>query len=94
MASRALKTDRPQCLARWSPQFAIEQYRVAAPMSNTPKSLMRNYAEGALISRELHDMMHQDAADARFDVELGGYEDRHELMRRMYAVRIRKEKAR
>ncbi len=55
---------------------------------------MTHYADGALISRELHDMVHQDAADARFDAEFGGYEDRYELMRRIYAVRIRKEKAR
>ena len=63
-------------------------------MSNN-KALMTHYADGALISRELHDMMHQDAADARFDMELSsGYEDRYELMRRIYAVRIRKEKTR
>lgn len=42
---------------------------------STPKSLMTHYLEGALISRELHDMMHQYAADARFEVELKGYED-------------------
>lgn len=43
-------------------------------MSNN-KALMTHYAEGALISRELHDMVHQYAADARFEAELSRYED-------------------
>lgn len=63
-------------------------------MSNN-KALMTHYAEGALVSRELHDMMHQYAADARFDLELSsGYEDRYELMRRIYMRRLRGEKTR
>lgn len=57
-------------------------------MSNN-KALMSHYIEGALISRELHDLMHQYAADARFDAELSGYEDNYELMRRTYASYIR-----
>lgn len=52
-------------------------------MSVQPKSLMTQYAEGALISRELHDMMHQYAADARFEIELSGHEEN--LTSRMYA---------
>ena len=63
-------------------------------MSNN-KALMTHYADGALISRELHDMMHQDAADARFDMELSsGHEEKYELMRRICAGRLRKEKRR
>lgn len=46
---------------------------------SAPKSLMTHYLEGALISRELHDMMHQYAADARFEAELKGYEDRYSI---------------
>ena len=57
-------------------------------MSNN-KALMTHYADGALVSRELHDMMHQDAADARFDAELSGYKDNYDLMRRTYASDIR-----
>ena len=39
-------------------------------MSNTPKALMTQYAEGCLISRELQDMMVDYAAQARFDSEM------------------------
>ena len=39
-------------------------------MSNIPKSLMRHYTEGSIISRELEQMMYNYAADARFDREL------------------------
>ncbi|MEE8481957.1 MAG: hypothetical protein V3S12_01260 [Acidiferrobacterales bacterium] len=39
-------------------------------MSNEPKSLMTQYAEGCLISRELQDMMVDYAAQARFDSEM------------------------
>jgi len=60
-------------------------------MSNN-KALMSHYIEGALISRELHDMLHQSAADARFDAELNGYEDNYDLMRRTYASYIRRRK--
>lgn len=62
-------------------------------MSNN-KALMTHYLEGALISRELHDMMHQDAADARSDVRLSGYEDNYDLMRRAYGEYLRKRKSR
>ena len=62
--------------------------------SNTPKSLMRNYAEGALVSRELHDMMYEYAADARFEAGLSGYEDNYDLIRRTYASYIRGRKPR
>ena len=41
----------------------------------TGKALMTHYVEGSIVSRELHDMMHQYAADARFDAELSGFED-------------------
>ena len=50
---------------------------------------MTHYADGALVSHELHDMMHQYAADARFDAELSGYEDNYDLMRRTYVSYIR-----
>ena len=56
------------------------------------KALMTHYAEGALISHELHDMMYESAAEARFDAELSGYEDNYDLMRRIYAGRLKKEK--
>ena len=56
---------------------------MATPVGNN-KALMTHYAEGALVSRELHDMMHQYAADARFDAELSGHEDNYDLMRRAY----------
>ena len=39
-------------------------------MSNTPKSLMSYYIQGAIISRELEHMMLDYAANARFDREL------------------------
>ncbi len=55
---------------------------------------MTHYAEGALVSRELHDMMYESAADARFDAELSGYEDNYDLMRRTYASYIRGRKLR
>ncbi len=55
---------------------------------------MRYYAEGSIISRELEQMMHQDAADARFEVGLSGYEDNYALMRRKYASAIRAHKPR
>ena len=61
-------------------------------MSNN-KALMTHYLEGALVSRKLHDMMHQYAADARFEAELSGHEE-YELMRRIYIGRLRKEKIR
>ncbi len=54
---------------------------------------MTHYLEGALVSRELHDMMHQYAADARFEAELSGHEDN--LNARLYGGRQyghRKEK--
>lgn len=60
-------------------------------MSNN-KALMTHYAEGALVSRELHDMMYQYAADARFDAELSSYEDNYDLMRRTYGSDIRGRK--
>lgn len=63
-------------------------------MSMQGKSLMRQYVEGALVSRELHDILYQDTADARFDAELSGYEDKYELMRRIYMGTRRKEKTR
>lgn len=62
-------------------------------MSNN-KALMTHYLEGALISRELHDMMHQYAADARFDAEISGYEDNYDLMRRAYGEKQRERKPR
>ena len=34
------------------------------------KALMTQYAEGSLVSHELHDMMAKYAADARFDREM------------------------
>jgi hypothetical protein len=37
---------------------------------NAPKSLMTLYQEGALISRELKQMMVDYAAEARFDLEM------------------------
>ena len=43
-------------------------------MSNN-KALMTHYLEGALISRELHDMMYESAAEARFEAELSSYEE-------------------
>lgn len=52
-------------------------------MSNN-KALMTHYLEGALVSRELHDMMHSYAADARFEAELSGHEDNYDTMRRAY----------
>jgi len=39
-------------------------------MSNIPKSLMTQYQEGCLVSRELRDMLTDDAAQARFDREM------------------------
>ena len=62
-------------------------------MSNN-KALMTHYAEGALISRELHEMIHQHAADARFEAELSGHEDNHDLMRRAYGRDLRERKPR
>lgn len=34
------------------------------------KSLMTQYAEGSLISRDLHQMMHDYAAEVRFEREM------------------------
>lgn len=39
-------------------------------MSNQNKALMTHYAEGAIISRELEKIMHDSAAEARFEREL------------------------
>lgn len=39
-------------------------------MSNKPKALMTQYAEGCLVARELQDMLVNYAADARFDREM------------------------
>ena len=39
-------------------------------MSTNNKALMTHYAEGSIISRELENMMHDYAADARFEREL------------------------
>lgn len=68
------------------------EWRNGQIMSNAPKSLMSYYRDGALVSRELHDLMYQYAADARFDMGLSSYEDRYELMRRIYMSKLRKEK--
>lgn len=34
------------------------------------KATMTQYAEGSLVSQDLHDMMHEYAADARFEREM------------------------
>jgi hypothetical protein len=39
-------------------------------MGTNNKALMTHYTEGAIISRELEQMMHDYAAEARFDREL------------------------
>ena len=39
-------------------------------MSTNNKALMTHYIEGSIISRELENMMHNYAAEARFDLEL------------------------
>ncbi len=39
-------------------------------MSTNNKALMTHYIEGAIISRELEQMMHNYAAEARFEREL------------------------
>lgn len=53
-------------------------------MSNIPKSLMRLYVEGSIISRELEHMMHDYAAEMRFERELTDdadlYADRQHIL--------------
>ena len=53
---------------------------------------MTHYSEGALISHELHDMMYESAAEARFDAELSRYEDNYDLMQRAYGSKLHARK--
>ena len=46
-------------------------------MSNQPKALMTQYMEGALVSRELRDMLNESAATQRFDKELAAMDTAH-----------------
>lgn len=55
-------------------------------MSNEPKSLMTQYVEGSLVSRDLQDMMVEYAAQARFDDEFKDYEPTGTYNRRNHSA--------
>ena len=56
-------------------------------MSNKPKSLMTQYLEGSLVSRDLRDMMVAYAQEARFDDEFKDYEPVQTFNRRDHRAR-------
>ena len=53
-------------------------------MSVEPKSLLTQYLEGSLVSRQLRDMMIDYAQEARFDDEFKDHETKHTFNGRGY----------